>query len=122
MSDRPSHADAGTSSDEDLSDENLITEGSGNVFLDLGFSEEEAARLQLRSDLMHLLAGHIEESGMTQQEAARLFGVTQPRVSDLVNQQAEKFSLDALMGMAVKAGARIGISIEGLRGSAAPAA
>lgn len=96
-------------------DDNFITEGSGNVYLDLGFSEEEAARLQLRSDLMHLLDGHIEESGMTQQEAADLFGVSQPRVSDLVNQKAEKFSLDTLMGMAVKAGARIGLRVEGLR-------
>lgn len=109
-------------SDGDLAEDDLITEGSGNVYLDLGFSEAEAARLQLRSDLMRLLAGHIEESGMTQQEAADLFGVTQPRVSDLINQKAEKFSLDMLMGMAVKAGARIGISIEGLRGNRAASA
>jgi predicted XRE-type DNA-binding protein len=46
----------------------------------------------------------IPERGMTQGEAATLFRVTQPRVSDLVRGKLNLFSLDALMGMASTAG------------------
>ena len=41
---------------------------------------------------------------MTQEEAADLFGVTQPRISDLKNRKVEKFSLDFLVKMMDRAG------------------
>jgi len=46
----------------------------------------------------------IQEQGMTQAQAAELFGVTQPRVSDLVRGKIDLFSLDTLMDMAAVAG------------------
>ena len=45
---------------------------------------QQAASMKARSALMMALAEVIRERGMTQSEAAVLFGVTQPRVSDLV--------------------------------------
>ena len=55
-----------------------MTPSSGNVFVDLGFGEVEAFHLELRSDLMDCVEQVIQERGLSQREAARLFGVTQP--------------------------------------------
>jgi predicted XRE-type DNA-binding protein len=54
----------------------------GNVFLDLGFDEEEAAHLEVRSYLMFTIRKLIQDQGLTQTRAAELLGVTQPRISD----------------------------------------
>ncbi|MEO7160780.1 MAG: XRE family transcriptional regulator [Polaromonas sp.] len=65
---------------------------------------QQAASMKARSALMMALAEVIRERGMTQGEAAALFGVTQPRVSDLVRGKVNLFSLDTLMDMAATAG------------------
>ncbi len=88
-----------------------ITNPSGNVFHDLGFPPEEAEHLKLRSDLMIHLRKHIETNGLKQVEAARLFGVTQPRVSDLVKGKIHLFSIDTLVDMLAHAGIRVKLSV-----------
>lgn len=65
---------------------------------------QEAASMKARSSLMMELTTVIQERGMTQAEAAELFGVTQPRVSDLMRGKVNLFSLDTLMDMAATAG------------------
>lgn len=60
--------------------------------------------MKARSILMMELTIVIQERGMTQAEAAELFGVTQPRVSDLMRGKVNLFSLDTLMNMASTAG------------------
>ena len=60
--------------------------------------------MKARSSLMMELTAVIQERGMTQAEAAELFGVTQPRVSDLMRGKVNLFSLDTLMDMASTAG------------------
>ena len=65
---------------------------------------QEAASMKARSTLMMELTAVIQERGMTQAEAAELFGVTQPRVSDLMRGKVNLFSLDTLMDMAATAG------------------
>jgi predicted XRE-type DNA-binding protein len=67
----------------------------------------KAENMKLRSALMMALEQHIKRSGMTQAEAAKLFGVTQPRVSDLMRGKIGLFALDALVNMATAAGLRI---------------
>ena len=59
--------------------------------------------LRLRSALMIALKAHMEHGGLSQSEAAKLFGVTQPRVSDLVRGKINVFGLDALVNMAAAA-------------------
>ena len=49
--------------------------------------------------------------GLTQEEAARRFGVTQPRINDLLRGKIEKFSLDALVNMLAKAGLRVALQV-----------
>ena len=65
---------------------------------------QAASSLRARSTLMMELTHLIEQRGMTQAQAAELFGVTQPRVSDLMRGKINLFSLDMLMDMACTAG------------------
>lgn len=80
------------------------TEGSGNVFADLGFDEAESKVLQLRAELMNTLRLHIQKRGWTQAQAAEQLGVTQPRVSALIKGAWRDFSLDMLLTLATRAG------------------
>jgi predicted XRE-type DNA-binding protein len=84
--------------------ETRVTPSSGNVFVDLGFDEAEAQVLTLRADVMLQIYTEIKSRKLTQVEAARLLGVSQSRVSDLMRGKAEKFSLDTLVLFAVKLG------------------
>lgn len=65
---------------------------------------QEAASMRARSDLMMNLTEVIRQQGMTQAQAASLFGVTQPRISDLMRGKVNLFSLDTLIDMAATAG------------------
>ena len=80
---------------------------SGNVFVDLGYSSDEAAILQMRADLMANLRKFIKAKKLSQTQAAELFGVSQSRVSDLARGKWEKFSLEMLIILATKAGMRV---------------
>lgn len=65
---------------------------------------QQAASMRARSELMMNLTEVIREKGMTQGDAAALFGVTQPRISDLMRGKINLFSLDTLIDMAATAG------------------
>lgn len=82
----------------------------GNVFRDLGFPQPEAENLLLRAQLMSEIRDIAR--GMTQSEAAKQFGVTQPRVNDLLRGKIDKFSLDALVNMLAKAGMRVELRVK----------
>ncbi len=73
---------------------------------------EEAENMKLRSSLMMVLKEHITRVGLSQSKAARLFGVTQPRVSDLMRGKIDLFSLDALVIMAARAGLHVSLRVE----------
>ena len=72
-----------------------ITEGSGNVFADLGLAnpEQELLKAQLTLQIYTIL----KESGMTQVEIAKILGVQQPQVSLLMRNRAGNFSVGRLM-------------------------
>ncbi len=84
-----------------------ILNSSGNVFIDLGFSPDEAAILQMRADLMADLRKFIKAKKLTQAKAAEIFGVSQSRISDLMRGKWEKFSLEMLITLSTKAGMRV---------------
>lgn len=64
----------------------------------------EAENMKLRSVLMMALKGHIAEQGLSQIQAAKLLGVTQPRVPDLMRGKIDLFGLDTLVNMMSAAG------------------
>lgn len=67
----------------------------------------EVESMKLRSELMMALKKHIVRTEMSQAQAAKLFGVTQPRVSDLMRGKINLFGLDALVNMAAAAGLHV---------------
>ena len=70
-------------------------------------SPAAAENMKLRSQLMTALREHISTAGLSQAQAAKLFDITQPRVSDLVRGKIDLFSLDTLVNMASTAGMHI---------------
>ena len=90
---------------------NSIVASSGNVFIDLGYSPDEAAILQMRADLMADLRKFIKTKKLTQTAAAKIFGVSQSRVSDLITGKWEKFSLEMLITLITKPGANVKLKI-----------
>ncbi|MDO5090008.1 MAG: XRE family transcriptional regulator [Cardiobacteriaceae bacterium] len=97
-----------------------ITPPGGNVFADLGFAEEEAARLKAASEaviqakltLMHCVGDWIADNGLKQADAAQILGISRPRVSDVVNMKTGKFTLDALVMMLAKTGKSIELHVQ----------
>ena len=67
----------------------------------------QAENMKLRSTLMMALKDHITRSGLSQSEAAKLLGVTQPRISDLMRGKIELFGLDTLVNMVGAAGLHV---------------
>lgn len=100
-----------------------VTPVGGNIFADLGFEPDEAARLLAETDaiiseklaikdsLMTELAGWIETQQLKQAEAAKILGVTRPRVSDVINKKTVKFTIDALVDMLARAGKHVHLSV-----------
>ena len=76
---------------------NRVARSSGSVFCDLGFARDDAENLKIRSDLMIRLTRLLAARHLTQAQAARLLGVTQPRISDLVRGKIDRFSVDSLI-------------------------
>lgn len=81
-----------------------VVVGSDNVFRDLGFPEAEAQNLLLRADLVVHIRKVIDKLGVTQAEAAKRAGITQPRMNDLIKGRTHKFTLDALVNVAASLG------------------
>jgi len=89
-----------------------LRRSDGKVFRGLGFTPEEAQSLQLRADLMNQIGRVIGSRRLTQAAAARLFGVTQPRISDLVRGKIDLFSIDTLVDMLARAGIRVRLTFQ----------
>ncbi len=71
----------------------------------------EAANMKLRSTLMMAIKDHIEREGLSQTQAAKLFNITQPRVSDLMRGKIHLFAIDALVTMLAAAGLRVDMRV-----------
>jgi predicted XRE-type DNA-binding protein len=71
----------------------------------------QAENMKLRSALMIALKDRIAREGLSQSQAAKLLGVTQPRISDLLRGKIELFGLDTLVNMAVAAGLRVEVHV-----------
>lgn len=78
-----------------MSEEVEVTMGSGNVFADLGIPAPEEHRA--KAELAFAIKRYIEETGLTQAQAATLMGESQPNVSAIVRGRLRAFSLERLI-------------------------
>ena len=73
----------------------MVTRGSGNVFRDLGLADADV--LQAKADLVFKISAIIEKRELSQVEAARTLGVTQPKISALLRGRLDGFSLERIV-------------------------
>ena len=83
-----------------------------NVWDAIADSQEDAANLRMRAELMRQIAAIVNNAGWTQAEAARRSGLTQPRVNDLLRGRISRFSLDALVNMATALGWKVSVALK----------
>jgi predicted XRE-type DNA-binding protein len=83
--------------------------GSGNVFADLGLPDPDEALA--KAGLAQAIAQAIERRGLTQEEAAKLMGVDQPKVSAIVRGRLVGFSQDRLTRCVLALGNDVEITI-----------
>ena len=100
-----------------------VTKSGANLFLELGFTPEEAKRLhaasrkqindtrQLKQQLMEELSNWIVEHRLKQADAAQILMVSRPRVSDVVNKKTAKFTIDTLVEMLSRVGKPVKLAI-----------
>jgi predicted XRE-type DNA-binding protein len=89
----------------------MTEQAFGSVWDAIEATPEQAENMKLRSALMMALADYIAEQKLTQSQAAKLFGVTQPRVSDLVRGKIDLFGLDTLVRMLSAAGLQVEVRV-----------
>ena len=74
-------------------------------------SSAEAAHMKMRSELMIAIQEAVAGWGLTQAGAAKRLAITQPRLNDLLRGRSGKFSLDALVALATRAGLAVRIEV-----------
>lgn len=74
-------------------------------------SAAESANMKARADIMIAIRDVIDGWRVTQAQAAKRLGVTQPRLNDLLRGRIDKFSLDALINLADRAGLSVRIKV-----------
>ena len=88
-----------------------LTSESGNIFKDLGFNSQEAAKLKIKAQLMCQISEWIKEKQLKQEDASHLLHVTRPRVSDIMKGKSGKFTIDALIDMLERTGKHVTVHV-----------
>lgn len=69
--------------------------GSGNVFEDLGYPNPEEALA--KAELARQIYKTIKARKLTQKQAAKILGIDQPKISDIIRGKLSRYSIDRLM-------------------------
>jgi len=77
---------------------------TGTSYEALGFSREEAAVLAMRVLIAVEIERFVKRRRMTQTAAAEFFGVSQPRISNVLNGKLQGFTIDLLVKMVSRTG------------------
>ena len=64
----------------------------------------EKAVLEIKSGLMDEIRQYLKHERLTQEKAAEILGISQPRISDISTGKISRFTIDALVGILAKAG------------------
>jgi predicted XRE-type DNA-binding protein len=93
-----------------------MIEADGKEYSDIWDALEpnavSAANMRMRANLMTATRKEVESWGLTQVEAAKRLGISQPRLNDLMRGRVSRFSLDALVKLIVDAGLTIDMKIK----------
>src|SRR5260370_31903252 len=92
-----------------MSDQTAITEGTGNIFADLGLPNAEERKT--KADLAYQISTIIEDRELTQAQAGDILGIEQPHVSNLVRGRLSGFSVERLMEVLTALDRDVGIIV-----------
>lgn len=87
-----------------------VLRGSGNVFADLGLADAE--KLKIKTGLVIEIRKAMRRLALTQQDAAKRMGLTQPKVSDMMRGDLSNLSERKLMDCLTRLGYDIEIKIK----------
>jgi predicted XRE-type DNA-binding protein len=88
-----------------------ITGADDNLFSDLGFEPEEAIKLKIKSQLMAEISAWIKGQHLKQEDAAKILGVSRPRVSDVITGKIGKFTIDTLVDLLERTGKHVTVNV-----------
>jgi predicted XRE-type DNA-binding protein len=99
-----------------MSDDITVHDSSGNVFADLGIEnpEEYLAKSELAAEILRI----VQRRRLTQAEAAKLLGIRQPKVSELLRGRLDGFSTDRLLRFITQLGYNVQIKVSKARAQA----
>ncbi|MBX9688743.1 MAG: helix-turn-helix domain-containing protein [Candidatus Obscuribacterales bacterium] len=83
--------------------------GSGDIFRDFGFSDQESAALKIKACFFRKLQAALKESACTQTELAIKLRIPQPKVSDIINGKMAGFSVERIVNLLIKLDYVIGL-------------
>ena len=86
-----------------------VQRSSGNVFADLGLADAE--KLKIKTGLVIEIRKAMRSRGLTQQDAAKRMGITQPKVSDMMRGDFTNLSERKLMDCLTRLGYDIEIKV-----------
>jgi predicted XRE-type DNA-binding protein len=89
-----------------------LTRGGGNIFKNLGFSDEDAASMHARGQLAIEIRKIIEANGWSQRKAAKEMGIAQSRVAEIIKMRVEHFTIDTLIRYIGKLHHKVSVVVE----------
>jgi len=89
-----------------------MTQTFNSVWDALETNPVEAANLKLRSNLMMEISAFVKKEQLTQAEAAKKLGTTQPRLNDVLKGKIDKCTVDRLVNMLAEVGYQVRLSVE----------
>lgn len=92
-----------------MTDESIVTPGGVNIFEDLGFPD--AKELLVKANLSAAIQREIKSRGLRQVDAAKIMGIRQPDVSDIIRGRLDDFSIERLIRLLDKLGFDVQMSI-----------
>jgi len=87
--------------------ESMITKSCGNIFVDLGFPEDEATVMHMRVEVMAHINKRIVENGWKLHDIADQLGLTHLEAGQLLKTDVANFNLDKLVFLAIRIGLRV---------------
>lgn len=88
-----------------------ITGADDNIFSDLGFEPEDAVKLKIKSQLMAEISEWIKVQQLKQEDAAKILGISRPRVSDVMTGKIGKFTIDTLVDLLQRTGKHVTVNV-----------
>jgi len=101
-----------TEQEREMTKEIEYVDGGDNVFADLGFDEETAARLARKSELVSVLYRYQVERNLSQKAFSHLVGIPQPKLSKLYNGKVDGVSVEKLIDAIARLGGKVTIKVE----------